>query len=384
MNDYYINILIILFSGTIVYFLGVRLKLQSLLSVSLFIWHTAFCLIYFVWAENQDADANNYYLEALNGASDWSPGTRFIEALTGFFIVSLGASKLNTYLIYNIPGILGLLLLASALLHVLPSTRNKLVSIYAPYIILFSPNLSFWSCAIGKDGIAFLAACMAAFSSLDISRRKIQAFLSVFLMFLVRPHIAIIIITSFGILFSLKKTIGISYRILLLILISIPASMIISYSLDYGGVDNSSVGGVTTFIESRQSSNLEGGSSIEISNLPLPMQMMTYLFRPLFFDSLGNILSIFVSCENLILLLWSIRNTPKLIRSKNEENSIVFAFNVIYTLLTLVLLSITTANLGIAVRQKTMFMPSYFLLMAIAIRNEFDKKNSTHSPKSQK
>jgi hypothetical protein len=356
------------------YFIGKKLKLTASLSLTLFLWHSLFCLLYFYLVGSQDSDAEYYFTQALNGADDWSPGTRFVESLTGLFINFFGLSKFKTFFIYSMSGVIGLLLLANTIFEVLPKHKNNFISTYTPYIILLSPNLSFWSCSIGKDGIAFLAGCLAAFTSINLEKRTVFGITSVTLMLLVRPHIAFIMLFSFMVQLLLsKKSAKVAFPIKIL-LSSILLVTTFSYSVYYGNVEDISSGGISEYIESRQASNLDGTSSVEIANMPLPFQMFTYLFRPLFIDAPTNILGAIVSGENLFLLLLVAKNLTKLIRLRSSPNIREVLFNAIYFSLTLILLSITTSNLGIAIRQKTMFMPSLILLLAYAIRHSFDSK----------
>lgn len=92
------------------------------------------------------------------------------------------------------------------------------------------------------------------------------------------------------------------------------------------------------------------------------MQMFTYLFRPLPFDA-HSALALFTSIENTILLILFLY---VLFKNKFKLHAFVegkHKWLLIYALLTCSMLAITTANLGIATRQKWMFMPILIYLL---------------------
>jgi hypothetical protein len=359
----------------IVYSIGIRLKLPVVLISALFTWHSFFSLIYFHSVQEQGGDSEHYFMEGLNGANNWSPGTNFIEALTGILVNYFGLTKLEVYFAYSIPGLIGLFLLANTVFEILPKHKNKYISTYTPYLILFSPNLNFWSCAIGKDGIAFLAGSLAAFASINFSKRVVSGLTSVLLMFLVRPHIALIIIVSFMLSsFSSKNSNSLLAYITKIFFTILLICGIFSYSIYYTSLEDVSVDGASAYVEARQNSNLEGSSSIEISSMPLPLQMFTYLFMPLFINTPRSMMALIVSTDNSLLLLWVLKNTFNLFSLKNSIKKREILFNIFYTILALLLLSTTTANSGIAIRQKTMFLPSFILLVSYSIRYASDEK----------
>ena len=117
------------------------------------------------------------------------------------------------------------------------------------------------------------------------------------------------------------------------------------------------------YFEYRQQLNSRGGSSIEISSMSFPMQLFSYLFRPLIFEA-NNVFSLLAAIDNLIigiLFLVSIYVffCCKLKWILIKKNS----FLLIYSLSTWIILSMTTANLGIAMRQKWLFLPMLIFVM---------------------
>ena len=102
------------------------------------------------------------------------------------------------------------------------------------------------------------------------------------------------------------------------------------------------------------------------------MQMFTYVFRPLPFDA-NSVLALFTSFENTILLFLFIYIIYK---SKFKFGTFVegkHTWLLMYAFLTCTMLALTTANLGIATRQKWMFMPILIYLLIYAFYKHKNK-----------
>ena len=102
------------------------------------------------------------------------------------------------------------------------------------------------------------------------------------------------------------------------------------------------------------------------------MQIFTYIFRPLTFET-HSIIALIISIENTILLLFFISfkskfNLRVLLGDKN-----LWLFTDAFS--TRTILAITTANLGIATRQKWMCIPILLYLLIYAYHDYTVKKN---------
>ena len=75
-----------------------RLGLSNRLALTIFIWHTSFCLAYWKFAQNNSADAQAYFQVAVAGAPEWAPGTRFVESFTGLFAYWLGFGEMLVFI----------------------------------------------------------------------------------------------------------------------------------------------------------------------------------------------------------------------------------------------------------------------------------------------
>jgi hypothetical protein len=344
-----------------------NLLLNRKLSLLLLVWHTMFCFFYWFYTSFNLADANNYYETSFFGQYEWSPGTKIIVSFTTVLTQVFGLNKLNSFLVYNLFGTSALLLLSSIFLT--QAIKKDVFFSRVFLILLLMPTLSFWSCSIGKDSPAFFSSCLASFSMSKFNERKHLFLLSVVIMLLVRPHIGIIMIVAFGLSIVLGQGVNLSAKVLFLLTTVVAGLFLAPFLSEYIGLqDNISIESTTDYVAKRQSYNLEGGSSVDISEMPFYLQIFTYLFRPLFLDA-NNVMGVAVSVDNLLLLAFSVRYLPYVFITILTRQSLSIYFNTFYTLIVLIVLAPTTSNLGIAIRQKTMILPSLLFLVSVAVNN---------------
>jgi len=138
--------------------------------------------------------------------------------------------------------------------------------------------------------------------------------------------------------------------------------------MQYIGID--SIENVFDYISQRQQYNLEGTSSIVISDMNIVEKYFTFWFRPLFENI--NVTYLIISMENLFYLfttLYIIKNRKYIVWNHSILTSIL------YIILVTFILSSTTANFGIILRQKIMLFPMFYYIFIVVMYN---KKRSIH------
>jgi hypothetical protein len=334
-------------------------------SCFLFFWHTFFCFIYLYYSLTQGGDSVVYYQRAISDELiEFNFGTSFIVIFTRFF-TNLGFSYVDLFLINNFFGYIGLLAFSGAIQS---ATNNKSRNIKLfGMILLLLPSVSFWTTALGKDAISFMSVGLALWASLDFKKRKKLLLFSMICMFLVRPHMGAILAISFIFALIFDKRTTVNIKIFLGLISIISTALIIPVMLNYIGLGEAEeLSDVDQYVDKRQNSNLSGGSSVDISSMSLPMQMMTYLFRPLPFEA-HSIFALLASLDNLILIFMFIMGGGAILKNNkpSAESNRIFLW--IYFYFALIILASTTANLGIAMRQKWMFIPCIIFLMLSVI-----------------
>lgn len=335
----------------------------------IYFWHTFFCLIYLYYATNFGGDAIVYYQKAVIGLFDFSFGTAAVNGLTGLLVHGFNFGILSCFLFFNIFGAVGLLAFDGAMRQA-TKDKSKLLKMLAT-LIVFLPSVSFWSSAIGKDAISFLAMGLAMWASLQLNKRTLLMVLAVFIMLTVRPHMAGMMVIGLSLSVMFDKKTNIAKRFVLGFAAMAGAVIMVPFALHYAGItDPTSTEAVMEYVEKRQSYNMEGGGGVDISSMNLPMQLFTYMFRPLIFEA-RSITALAAALDNLILLYLFIAGGYALITKKAQHFTENRKFMWVYACLAWIILAMTTANLGIAVRQKWMFAPMLiFLLISLIGKNK--------------
>ncbi|MBQ08122.1 MAG: hypothetical protein CMN11_16565 [Roseobacter sp.] len=357
------------FAGLIVFSAGLTIALSQKnifdvpvkRAIALYLWHSFFCTFYLWYSLSDVADSTSYYLNSFDYEAGFRFGTSGIYFIVSFLSQELNFSYGNTFLVFNIFGYIGLLAFASALQTVTASSRRDIRTLSV--LFLYLPGLSFWSSAIGKDALTFMAAGLVTWAALDIGRRMPAIVLGAVLFLLPRPHMAGIFLISFCLALLVSSNLGILKKLALLA-IAIPLCIVgAQFGLTYAGLgDASGFSDINDYFETRQGHNLDGGSSVDIAGMSVPMRLFTYMFRPLIFDANG-ILGLVVSIENLVFFMLFLAVLFRKNRTRSDLGRFAFMFYLIFAMASWFVLANTTANLGIAIRQKTMFLPMLVVLL---------------------
>lgn len=354
-------LLVFLIGAAIAYYAGAHFGLRRFRSLGIYGWHTIFCMAYLWYAYLNGADALDYFENARIGIEEFGLGTEGVIFLTAVLIRWFDLSLLGVFLVYNILGFVGLIAFDGCLLLAVRTKSHNLKRL--ANLIVFLPSVSFWSSALGKDAISFMAVGLALWAAMNLDRRWLLMSFSVLVMGLVRPHIAGIMLLAWAFSVLQNKNTFFLKKLILSCLTLGVAAIVVPFAINYVGL----AGEVNTselmdFVEQRQSYNQEGGGGIDISTMSFPMQLLTYMFRP-FVLEVNSFFSLAAALENLILIyIFLVGIFPVLKGSKSQlGESRTFIFS--YIVLTWPILAMTTANLGIAIRQKWMFAPMLIFLL---------------------
>jgi hypothetical protein len=225
-----------------------------------------------------------------------------------------------------------------------------------------------------------MATGLALWSSLKISKRGLLMTFSILLMLMVRPHMAGIMILAASAAVLVDGKASIVKKLVLGIVATSAAVALIPFALRYAGVGELvSVEILSEYINQRQKYNTEGGGGVDIASMSLPMQMFTYLFRPMLFEA-RNLFSLAAAVDNFILLLLFLFGFYSLLHGRKSGLGENRVFMWVYVFGSWLILAMTTANMGIALRQKWMFAPMLiFLLISVIGR----RRQVTHNHERQ-
>lgn len=354
------------------------IRSQQKRALLLGLYHILFTFMFVFWSWNETVDAKLYFESAKQSDIPLGLGTHAIALITSFVVRTFDLGYLNANLLFSAFSAVGLILIDKVIQD---TTRNATAGIrFIGLLFIFLPSLHFWSACIGKDAIVVLGLGLVIWALQDTRNRLVYFSLGILLVFVARAHIGGLILIAMAIMSCFERSIPVLWRLTTTALTAVVFSMSISVIQARFGLVGADYYAIIAYIENHQTQNLGGGSSVDIASLSVPMRVFTYLFRPTVFE-ITNFLSLVSAIENLILLIIFIALVVKVVFkprvSPMFKNRPVL---LLYGLLCLFLLSQTTANLGLAMRQKWMVVPILFLLLVSYVSVRVGA--ATHRPQS--
>jgi hypothetical protein len=372
-----------------VWYAQVLSEKHSATNLNVFKWligyHTLISFVYYLYALFNRSDSHRYYWvsEVNYRGSNWfdyyGVSTSFVEFLGYPFIKYLGFSYEAMMMLFAWFGLMGFFFF-----YIVLKERLKYEHTFFGYslltIVLFLPNLHFWSGSFGKGSIIFLGFGLFFYALNNVNKRWIVGIIGAVIIYHVRPHIlfVVLIASAWGFAFSFR---GVSLALrTLVVLISIGAVYYIKEDvLALTGIDEESFFEDTTTLDMRATSLMKAGSGVDITGYSFPMKVFTFWFRPLFVDAPG-ILGWIVSFENLFyLIIFSKLFRWSFIDYFRRSDHVVKASFLTFLGVSFALAQIT-GNLGLAMRQKSQVM----ILMMFVILKFLDEQRHWQEERAAK
>lgn len=335
----------------------------------LYLYHLFFsCLFYYIILD-EGGDATVYwfhrsevsFLQFIDVIEIFKikQATGFMMLINYFPAQVLELSFFTGCIIYGFLGYIGILLFYLVIKENVPSLnalkKKRIFNLPIFPMLLFLPNVHFWTSGIGKDTLLFLCVALFTYSTFNLSKRFIYMIMAVIISIIVRPHILAFMLLGFGFgyLFNPKLK---GYQKFILILIFIGSfAMMFNYLLNFVNLESFDSESIESFTDQSTKNLNKGGSAVDMQNYPYPLKVFTFLYRPLFIDS-PNVLGIFSSFENLALISLSLSIFKKgFIKDFKKANHVIKGIFFIFLLGALTFPLLLT-NMGIMLRQKTPFV----------------------------
>lgn len=291
-------------------------------------------------------------------------GTYFMHGFNYFFSGFLGMGFFANTVAYAFLGFWGLLYFYRIAIEQIPANSRFLNIKLFPFLF-FIPMLHFWSSGIGKDTLLLWAIGMFAYGLLNIPKRFILIAFGFLFAYLVRPHVAILLVAAFGAAYLLDSRTAIWKRWSLGFVLLAGVVVMLPTVMEYVQIEEVSVESVAEYSDNKASvlSRSHTGSSVDISSYPPPLKWFTFLFRPLFFD-INGVPALVASFENLFLLLIFFKVLGNRPITAFRKAPFVIKGLTLFLILGTILMSGALGNLGVMIRMRNMFLPGmmiYFL-----------------------
>jgi len=343
--------------------------IDSGLLKNLYWFHAFLSTVYYLYILFNPSDSRAYFKKVVfnyrgdNWSDFYGTSTTFIEWVAYPFIRYLGFSFPAMMILFSFLGFLGFIYFYVFFKENL-RFKHQFLGVDLLTFIFFLPNLHFWSSSLGKGSIIFLGIGLFFYGISKIRTRIAAIVIGGFIIYHVRPHIMFVILVSsaIGFVFS-NRRVSFIWRTLFLIGASIAFFFIYRDVLTLVGINDEEVITEGLDLTHRAQELTKATSGVDITNYSLPMQLFTFLYRPLFIDAPGA-LGIIVSFENVLYLLLTMK-ILNLSGLRFMFSSDFLAKSAFLSFLTVsIALAQIAGNLGLAMRQKSQVM---ILLLFVVI-----------------
>jgi hypothetical protein len=328
----------------------------------LFFYHLVLTAAYYGYASLNPSDSAFYYQKVITDFrgdtwfSFYRTSTPFIEFVGYPFIRFMGFSYEAIMVLFSWFGYLGFVYFYIFFKENI-RFRHTLFGYDLITLFFLLPNLHFWSASFGKGSLIFLGLGLYFFGISKVRTRWLAILLGGVIIYHVRPHIMLVVLISsaIGFVFS-TKGVGMVWRVLFIMGAGIAFFYIYQDVLAMVGINDETVIEEGLDLSHRAQELAKATSGVDITSYSLPMQLFTFLYRPLFIDAPGA-LGIFVSFENVFYVLISLQLFKSWKGFTYIPRANFLAKSAFFSFLTVsIALAQVSGNLGIAMRQKSQVM----------------------------
>ncbi|MBF8964228.1 hypothetical protein I0P70_13315 [Pontibacter sp. FD36] len=342
----------------------------------LYFYHLLFWGVYYAYTLFNNSDSKTYFARSAEYTGAWTnllvTGTRFIEFVAYPFTNTFGFSYEMAMLLFAWFGYIGFVHFYIFFRENL-KLKLQLWGYDLLIILLFLPNMHFWTASLGKGALIFMGIGLFAYGMRFPQKRLFALILGSLTVYMVRPHMFMFLGVGAVVgYFTGREKVPFYQKILVYVAFAGAIFVMSDQILAMANINEEDVVGSFQDFSQVQAGRLQSaGSGVDITSYPLPLKLFTFWFRPLFVDAPGA-LGIFVSFENLlyVILAWKLIDKD-FIPFLKKSTSLVKMSLVIF-IASSIALSFVMSNLGIAMRQKSMVM--YFLFFVIISFMEYKKQ----------
>ncbi|HEX8525608.1 hypothetical protein [Allosphingosinicella sp.] len=340
-----------------------RANRRPIVFVAAYLVHVASAVVYFYYIQSASSDAYLYYYDEYGFyAHPVRFGTGFVIHLTQFLKANFGGSFLDYFLVFQAMGFWGIVFLMRTFEEIYGELGARAPMLV--YLMLFLPGIHFWTSAIGKDAPLFLATSLSVWSMMHLRRRALVFAAAIFIMVLIRPHIALLAMLSLALAaFMDPKARG--YVKVTLLAVALAGAAVVAGTVQSAfDLDVTSAESVGEFLtrQSEVTGSMGGGTAV--IGASFPVRVVSLLFRPFFIDAEGAF-GLIASVENVFIMfvigtiLFRMRGTLRLAR-----NVFFLRYALFFSMALIILLSLIYYNVGLGLRQKMMIMPGLLAFFA--------------------
>ncbi len=335
------------------------------------IWyHAVLSVVYFLYAFFNPSDSWEYYsriarnFRGENWEDFYGVSTQFIEFLGYPLVKFLALPYESVMMVFAWLGLVGFFYFYIFFRETIRFS-HEWYGFDLTTLVFFLPNLHFWSASFGKGSVIFLGLGLLFFGIRNLRQRWPAVVLGAIVVYHVRPHILFIILVGIVIGFTFS-TRGISWtwRLAAIVVALVAFSFIYDDVMALIGFEEEELINQGSDLTRRIRGLSNANSGVDITQYSFPLKLFTFLFRPLFFDAPG-VLGIIVSFENVFYLLMFFKLLRGSVFRFFQQSDYLVKTALLSFLGVSAALAQISANLGLAMRQKSQVM-ILFLFVVLA------------------
>ena len=346
----------------------------------LYLYHLLLFGVYYAYAAMNSSDSRKYFRDVEGGYIDggfmeyYGVGTRFINFVAYPFVQGMGFSYEAMMLLFSFFGFVGFFYFYLFIVEQI-TYRHKLFGVDFILILMFLPNMHFWSVSLGKGSIMLMGLGMLFYGLNKLGSRLVPLIIGGLIVFHVRAHVMLVVLaaTMIASVFSSKGVKTWQKVVVLTVTLAIIVPTLGTF-LEYAGLEDADAEAIEDWQQHRGGDLSSADFRVDINNYSQPMKIFTFLFRPLFVDA-PNALGLIISFENLFYLLIFMKClSPSFWRYILSSPWMVKIALVSFLGVSIALAQIS-GNTGIAIRQKAQVM-YLFLFVFLAYADYAYRKNN--------
>lgn len=350
----------------------------------LVLFHFLLGLAYFFTTNNGGGDAWGYWkvAKSMNNIQfvrdlTGGEGTEFMRAFNYIPANMLGMSFLSNTMFYSMLGSFGVTYFFLIAARTIP--YNVIIKGYVLFpLIFFLPQLHFWSAGVGKDTLLFLCIGMFVYGLMKPVSRIPLIIIAGLLSMAIRPHITLFLLVGFGLAYIFGGKISVFQRVVFSLALLGIGLVILPSVMEFAKIEEASAESFDKFAQGKASvlSRSHTGSAVDISSMPFPLKVLTFWFRPFFFD-VRNINGLVASLENLILVVLFFKAMRLKPFKAFKDAPFVIKGLVFFLLVGTLAFSQSLGNVGIMIRMRNMFLPGFmiFLMWVFSYNQQMLRQN---------
>jgi len=305
------------------------------------------------------------------------PGTGSMRYISGLVHAVCGSDEMASFLIFAWIAFLGCYFLYRAFVTAVPDADRYRYAV----LLFFWPSIVFWPSSIGKESVMLFSLGLAALGGARFFTRRpggiTLAFLGILITYLVRPHVALIMLLALGFALLIGRgqsrptrslTPGSIAKAAAVLLLILGVSYMAGRTARFLGVKTLQPSSTEEAFLEVQGNTKKGGSEFSPANatnpIGYPQAAVTILFRPFLFEAhtgeqiasaletLGLALLVVVSWRRLLSVPWRLRAQPYV--------ALALAFVLVFFFVFAVI-----SNFGILARERTMVLPFVLALLSV-------------------